>query len=489
MKRKNFLKVVVLLLFLGGCGYFLGRWLTGSPSRSPAMENRETVQSATAQPSDQDSEQRPNSQDPWLVSQNKIIEAIIEKLREEGFEVPPEKQEEIRADIATQYQKIREAGGEVPEPSDMTMTATTTTTLTGNRGKRHEGAQTPEAIMETFDAMYNKHDEHRIGDEADIKYPRKEWIQRCLDRGIVFEYLGDYSTMLSIRYPVVNYEKILSSDGKTNAYALPPDYYGLPPDASLEAYTNATIDRTIQDLEEMEQAELEGPTVVGGFGTRNRLIPMREGVLYVKMDQENFAANFYGKSLSEEEKDALLFDGVPPEGLEVVYLDEDDKPLPPGVKPKFDWANYKVSDEEWARIAQRISDEELMELADVWKAFFGTEGREPESNPLAPDVSPMTNNRSSQPLTSNQDSTQPTLSSTTEQKPLKVNPDQIGAFFEKLETEHGELQLPKELQMLKRLHKAYQRQQKAAGQPSRTKAMESESQPKVASPAPKSGKE
>jgi hypothetical protein len=92
--------------------------------------------------------------------------------------------------------------------------------------------------------------------------------------------------------------------------------------------------------------------------------------------------------------------------------------------------------------------------------------------------------QSSQPLTSNQDATQP-ASSTNERKPLQVNPEQIAAFFEKLETEHGELPLPAELKTLKRWHKAYQRQQKEANQPSRTKAMESEIKPKIPIPVQK----
>ena len=471
MKRKNFL-VIALLLLLAGSGYLLSRWLTDSPPRTPAMESREIVHGTTAQPSDQDSEQKSNSQDPWLVSQNKRVEAIIEKFRESGVQLTSKEKDDLQATIAAEYKKIRAAGGKIPVLNPDEITLTTTRKFT--KSKQHEGPQTVEAIMATFDAMQTQNP--RQDTEVDLKYPRAAWIQRCLDLGVVFKDFSDYSGMLAIRGEAISYEKNPNSPLNED---MKEHYYGLPPDASLEEYTNAAIKMTARDLEAMRQAELEDPTVSGGFGTRNGFIPMREGVLYVKVDEENFGASFYGDSLSEDEEYTLLFDGIAPEGLEVIYLGEDDQPLPAGIKPKFDWANFNISDQDWEQIIQDISDEEWQNIADIWKEVSGTEGRETVPNPFDSDASPMTNNRNSQPL------------STNEKKSLKANSEQITTFFEKLETEHGELQLPAELKILKRWHKVYQRQQKEANQPPRTnqplrtKAMESEIKPKVPIPVQK----
>ena len=323
--------------------------------------------------------------------------------------------------------------------------------------------------METFDAMQTQNPWQDT--EADLKYPRVAWIQRCLDLGVVFKDFSDYSGMLGVRGSAISYEKNPNSPLKMD---MKKNYYGLPPDASLEEYTNAAIKMTARDLEAMRQAELEDPTVSGGFGTRNGFIPMREGVLYVKVDEENFGAKFYGDSLSEDDEYALLFDGIAPKGLEVIYLGEDDKPLPAGIKPKFDWANFDISDQEWEQIVQDISDEEGRIIADTWGEVFKTE----DGETVPSDTSPIANDLNTQQTPSIQGD-----------KPLKPHPDQVAAFFEQLEIEHGELQLPEELKMLKRWHKAYQRQQKEANQPPRVKAMESEIQPKPPRPTPKSGKE
>ena len=203
--------------------------------------------------------------------------------------------------------------------------------------------------METFDVM---HSESTPLAKVDMKYPRAEWIQRCLNHGVMFEDYGDYSGFLSMRHEVIDYENNPNSELNMGM----KKYYGLPPDASLEEYTRAAIDSTRRDLIAMREAAEEDPTVSGGFGTSNGFIPMREGVLYVKADEENFEANFYGDPISEKEEQALLFDGIAPEGLEVIYLNEDDKPLPPDVKPRFDWANYDVSNEAWEEMAQNMSD-------------------------------------------------------------------------------------------------------------------------------------
>ena len=350
MKRIRLIQVVLSVLFLAFLVYFGRRWFTPSELLSPMMEQ---IKHATHQLSKQPTSKKEHpfqGRDPWSVFHRKSVALAIESFRKAGIKMTPEDIESVRAQLAIQHEVLRAAGEEVPGLPKLSEIVVTKKP-SDSRGKLHEGAQTVEAIMETFDAMHSKYFPLA---EVDMKYPRTAWIQKCLDRGVLFEDYGDYSGFLSARHQAGDYENNPNSDLEMGM----KKYYGLSPDASLEEYTNAVIDSTRRDLMAMKAAEREDPTVSGGFGTRNGFIPMREGVLYVKVDEEGFGAKFYGDPLSELEEDALLFDGITPEGLEVIYLGEDDKPLPPDVKPRLDWANYDLGDEVWAAMEKNMTDKD-----------------------------------------------------------------------------------------------------------------------------------
>ena len=348
MKKKRLIQIGVSALFLTVLGYFcLHQFTSPEPLLSTIGTKEHIIHRDSKQPVSK-KEQPFQGQDPWSVYHNKIVDLTIDSFRKAGAPMTPERQADVRAQLAAQHEALRAAGEPVPEvPKFLEVTKK----VSSSRGKLHEGPQTVEAIMEAFDAM---HSESTPLAEVDMKYPRAAWIQRCLDRGVVFEDYGDYSGFLSMRHEVIHYENDRYSEMSMDM----KKYYGLPPDASLEEYTNAAIDGTRRDLIAMREAAEEDSTVSGGFGTPNGFIPMREGVLYVKVDEEDFSATFYGDSISEEEEDALLFEGIAPERLEVIYLGENDKPLSPNVKPKFDWANYDLSDEVWAAMEKNMSDED-----------------------------------------------------------------------------------------------------------------------------------
>ena len=372
MKRIPLIQVGVSVLFLTVLGYFGFHWFTKSPSLSPVMEKRENAKNRISKQPIEKKRAPFQGQDPWSVFHNKMVDLTIESFRKAGARMTSEDIESVRAQLVAQHEALRAAGEEVPEvPKFLEITAK----VSSSRGELHEGPQTVEAIMETFDAM---HSESTPLAEVDMKYPRAAWIQRCLNRGVVFEDYGDYSGFLSMRHEVIDYEN--NPDSELNMDM--KKYYRLPSNASLEEYTNAAIDGTRRDLIAMREAAQEDPTVSGGFGTANGFIPMREGVLYVKVNDKNFDATFYGDSISDEEEDALLFHGIAPEGLEVIYLGEDDKPLPPDVKPRFDWANYDVSDEIWGAMEKNMNDEDweamgierdkILEIRDAQKEAQAT---------------------------------------------------------------------------------------------------------------------
>lgn len=117
----------------------------------------------------------------------------------------------------------------------------------------------------------------------------------------------------------------------------------------------------------MKQAELEDPLVGGGFGTRHGFIPARANTLYVKVDEKNFNANFYGDldNISDADEEALVFDGIAPQGLDVVYLDEFDKPLPPDAKPRLDWSKY-----DWETVVRNMSNDDWAQMTDILNEIY-----------------------------------------------------------------------------------------------------------------------
>ena len=372
MKRVRLIQTGISVLSLAVLIYFGSRWFTTSKPVPSMVEMKEDTLHRTPKQVHDQKKHPFQGQDPWSVYHNEIVELTIESFRKAGARMTLEDVESIRAQLAAQHEALRAAGEEVPEvPKSLEVT----TKISNSGGKLHDGPQTVEAIMETFDAM---HSEHFPLVEMDMKYPRAQWIQRCLERGALFQDYGDYSGFLSARHAVIDYENDPNSDLNMDM----KEYYGLPPDASLAEYMNAVVDGAHRDLVAMREAAQEDPTVSGGFGTRNGFIPMREGVLHVKVDEEGFGAKFYGDPISEEEEYALLFHGRTPEGLDVVYLGEDDKPLPPNVKPRLDWANYDLSDDVWAAMEQNMSDQDweamgierdrMLEIRDAQKEAQAT---------------------------------------------------------------------------------------------------------------------
>ena len=83
--------------------------------------------------------------------------------------------------------------------------------------EEYDGPQTAQALMNAFDAVYNRRysktrvmasfkgdgiykSEFAISGEIDARYPRVEWLQMLLNRGITIENFDDYRVYLSKRH-------------------------------------------------------------------------------------------------------------------------------------------------------------------------------------------------------------------------------------------------------------------------------------------------
>ena len=477
MKRTRIVQFIVLSLLSTILGYFCIRWFILTPQSLPTSNTIEDLTHLSPQvdlnPKQHEISSRNSNRsdvpweelkqdDPWIVFYSDAVELMIEAFRRDGVIITSKKRESIEAQLAAVYSTMRTEGKEIPDLPKLSDLPPAKIECSNSRRKLHQGAQTVEAIMESFDAMDRENPSSPGDEEVEERYPREEWIQRLLGRGIVFEDYSDYSGYLGIRRTLVHHKDNSNSD---YVMSLKENYYGVPPNASFEEFTNAIIDKSHQELTALKQAELEDPLVTGGAGTPSGLISMRMNTLYVKVDTKNFSSAFYGGgNVSETEIEALLFDGIAPQGLEVVYLDVDDKPLPAGVQPRLDWANF-----DWDSAVQNMSDGDWAIIEDIIGGRSeATSNFIPTESEIDPDAVIADQGFSPQVPAPNQDTPQSSRSSANGVEGTTAL--RLIELFEKLEKEDSEL--PENLGSLRFGYEAWKRKRKETI--SLTKSIESE---------------
>ena len=480
MKNKRLIVIAIVVLLLAILGYSGLRWLAPSSHLPPTTDTIEhTSQSQSHSRAKQQTKPSGNVQsrdvpwaelnddDPWIVFYNNLLELMIQgfvqDFARDGTTFTPEELEEIRAQLASQVEAqieaMRAAGkkipAELPKLSDVqTYKKSIKEVKYDTRGKPHEGPQTVEAIMESFEAWDRENPPRLDDDQVDRRYPRDEWIQRMLDHGVVFEDYADYSGYLGIRRTLMFYEDNPNDD---HAILTKQEYYGLPADAPWGEVAQAIINKSHQNLQAMKQAELEDPLVTGGFGTRHGFIPARVNTLYVKVNEKNFSANFYGNldNVSEADKEALVFDGTAPQGLEVIYLDEFDKPLPPDVKPRLDWVKY-----DWEAVVHNMSDDDRALMTDILNEVYEPDEQnhrrfEAPPTDFSPDDYPVNSQIPSPPPDRDTSSSTSLPGQTLRGFEMPTMKQRIVELFEKHVTEGTEL--PPALQSLKSEYEARKR--------------------------------
>lgn len=199
--------------------------------------------------------------------------------------------------------------------------------------EEYTGPQTVEALMEAFDVRYSScavntkwttASETSFGEkrlleftlaDMDAKYPREEWLQLLINKGIMIQNFEAYNEYLSVRSDLILKEFHTKDDWETVKVKY--------------------IDTHIQKYQDKQtNSAVEGWVVLG----ENRL-PVIPGRMYVQKtesgsriwhttrstskswDGKTEILSVKGTELSEKQKSDLLNNGVEPVGWEVVYLD------------------------------------------------------------------------------------------------------------------------------------------------------------------------
>ncbi len=149
--------------------------------------------------------------------------------------------------------------------------------------------------------------EYTLGD-VDAKYPRHEWIQMLLDKGVSIEDYKDYEEYLDIRINVFSNEYLVDHDAD-------------------EFEQSVYIDKEISQYQLIQEARRDNPEIEDWTVIGENALPSVPGRMYVcKIDSEYEIKSSKNRNsepkLSEEQKADLQNNGIEPEGWEVVYVDK-----------------------------------------------------------------------------------------------------------------------------------------------------------------------
>ena len=181
----------------------------------------------------------------------------------------------------------------------------------------HDGPQTPEALMETFDDWYSTQYPNAVS--VDKTHPRAEWLQMILQKGYRIETNLDYSTALRTRYWIAEVadkpEEWISGSR------------GVPPTDDFETYKDVFIKRQFWQKQQVALAEQADPEVSGGIFFDDRpdvFLPAKKNRLYVYRNPNSpDSMKTWGEMMTEKQRFDITYRGKHPEGWEVIYLDED----------------------------------------------------------------------------------------------------------------------------------------------------------------------
>ncbi|RKU20638.1 hypothetical protein C6503_05755 [Candidatus Poribacteria bacterium] len=182
-----------------------------------------------------------------------------------------------------------------------------------NPAEPYNGPQNVDALLSSFSWI-------AADPEVDEKYPQREWLQMLFEMGIAIENYDDYSGYMAARRALVELEN--------QPEMWTSDIFGLPPTTDWETFKKAFINRKIWEYEQFRAAMQADPEVDGGFFTgpgKQTFLPTVPGRVYVK--RKGRGTVLFGEPLDEAQQTALIYQGIHPEGYEIIYIDDNGQRL------------------------------------------------------------------------------------------------------------------------------------------------------------------
>lgn len=227
---------------------------------------------------------------------------------------------EIVAKLTEQLEELKKQYS-TPPPLDYSMPKPLEYSST--RNKRYTGPQTVEALMEEFHSSYGRRTRR-----FDDRYPPEQWLQMLLNKGVHIENRKEYSAYMTIR------GELISSENDVETREFVASSFGIAND-NLEVFKSAYIDSAIAEVQRLLQDLNTDPNVRGGItiGDSKNFLPFYHDRNITYVIRRATGTTFMGTTLTQEQKFNLVFRGIEPKEINIVYVDREgnrleDKPPP-----------------------------------------------------------------------------------------------------------------------------------------------------------------
>ncbi len=264
--------------------------------------------------------------DTWVHNQSHIIATVSEKNSDGDWTYDESYRDAVTrlTAIAAELKKIQDK----PPPVD----ANPEIEVSTFQAEKYDGPQTIEGLTEAFGDL----NDFAAGPDVEAEYPGETWIQRILDRG------GTITTRIELTGYFNSRQFLFQAYHDPNFMERLAHSHGYPTD-SWEAFEDAFINHSIWEKQTITKAD-EDPTIDGGVIIGYNFYPTYTNKKTLYVEQRPTGATTFGDDISETDLFDLLFRGVEPAGVEVIYLDSElglmsQKP-PPITKEEFIEASF-----------------------------------------------------------------------------------------------------------------------------------------------------
>ncbi len=329
MKRKTFfIAIPFLIIFVFVCFLFYGLESPSTVLKDIPIFKRVNAEKSRLSLHPLTTEQ---AREKYMKRPVKTWEEWADKLTEHGLGIliqwdpdldTPEKIAKERAEIRegwepfVQYGKSQQESPPQPSEEGWTWKLGDVLDMGVMPSRRHEGPQTTEALMASFDDNYVRITPQTA--DWDAHYPREEWIQMLLDKGVYFENRSDYDLYLDMR------DHIIMAESHPELWD--SGLSGVARVDNFEDYKDAYIDRRVFQQETFKAVRQSDPDMVSLMWPSERpdkYLVMKGERLYVKLNHETMSSSSWGYLATDEEMHALIVDGTLPENREVIFINED----------------------------------------------------------------------------------------------------------------------------------------------------------------------
>ena len=181
----------------------------------------------------------------------------------------------------------------------------------------YTGPQTAEALISEFDVKYIENRPESA--DWDEHLSKVVILQKALEIGFHFDDYSDYADILNLRGQVLNYK---NAPAVWRSGAL-----NIPITTNFEEYVDGFIHRKIWELNTIDKVFDENPyasavSVLFPPSHPDKYLPVVGKMTYVRQKPSG-AMMTWGATLTHEQRQNLLYNGIEPENIEIVYIDEE----------------------------------------------------------------------------------------------------------------------------------------------------------------------